>query len=369
MTRDPERDVFYAEALRDELGRGVRVYTTSDDIYEARQTRRHQSRIYGNQEDGWYAKVRIPEHRDRVARETMNDIASNVAPLYHLDPQENELMFEDEDAFTEDLETSDRVWTETEDIKLAYNQDDQVDIEETKLTEATAFGVAGGYVAAGAGAAALVVGGPIGPVAAPIAGGAAGYVAWVAETWVADAFDTNKTPTFLAASMVDRNRKEKYRGDVPDHAGFYEELNGQESSGVLGRLKNGATKVLPLTPQADETAEHHREVWDQVVHRQFEKVDRLQGVTAKTRTESYEEAVEFVGTALGKEAEPFEAPSLYTNTDAFQAMFSTLEGTDRERLVANVFERDDVATGVTGWLDDEHEELVKQVGQERSMGV
>lgn len=367
MTRDPERDVFYAEAVRDDLGRGVRVYTSADTVYEARQTRRHQTRIYGNGEEGWCAKVRIPEHRDRSAWETMNDIVSN------LDARVEEDIYEafglpDREPFVDDLESTDRVWSETEDIKLAYNQDDQVEIEETKLTEATAFGVGGGYVAAGAGAAALLLGGPVGPLAAPVAGGAAGYLAWVADTWVASTFDTNKTPTFIAASAVDRNRKESYRGDVPDTPDFYEDLNGETSEGFGARLKRAASS-LPLAPQPGNRTEKQREVWDQVVHRQFEEIDRLQGVTAKTRTDTYEEAYRFVETALGKDTEPFETPSLYTNPNAFQAMFAALEAEDRERLVANVLEREEVALGVTDWLDNEHQELVKQVGQERSMGV
>lgn len=387
MTHDIE--VYATDRFDDALGAGLRIYTSGDAVYEARQNDDASVRIYP-EGSGWHAKVQYDSDGLEDAYDQFSALAEDIEDAYgvslDITPK----------AFMEAMEAADSVEQQDGRYSLTFREEpdiralvDQPISGRSRLKGAAASmaSMTGGSGAVGAalGAAIGIPGGPpamtagaaIGAMGAGFVGGIVGFSEALASgTASHDRFMWRSGfPTHRFIRFFEKRRRKKYVDDdrlaEKAHFDMVNRLNALDREMELA-------DSLDLSRHEDYTDLEESgidEVHDILMRTQFHAFEDTGGITASYEADTYTEAAAFAATLLDADT-PEARPSIYTNPDVFKELFrhcvytedgeTKLFGTGRE-LVRNVFDRDDTDGVIADWLEETYPAHVQEIGQEHAL--
>lgn len=366
--REPDTEAFYAEAIDDALGDGIRIYDASDTVHELRETP-VATRIYED-EGRWQVKARLPTAGEKEAYQTLRDAAHRVGDAYDWDVTVPAYDFRDGD-HTVTLDPAPL------DGELAYNEEDGTDID-IPLPESRwhwAAGTAGSFLTYDGGGAGLgaILGGVVGtaagtPMLGAMAGsgvgGGIGTLLWGAETtftWLDDESYGRNTAWWKekVRNSHGRRKREAFEQAEPLHDGrVLSRINDRNSlEAEIDHIED-----YDMAERYEELdADDQTELFEQTMRYHFDQFHRRHGVTLDASVDTYTEARRLAA-AVTDTADPgAENPSIYQDRDAFRTLFEALPGRDRDVLVENALEQG-ATDAVRRFLDREHQDRVQQVG-------
>lgn len=382
---DPELELYSVVKAEDELGTGIDIYTSGDDIYQIRFGDDAITSLY--REDGaWAATVRHPVDGNEDGYDRFHALAERFDDAYDT-AMERSVM-----AFHNELTERNAVVVEGGDTTLSYRPDSAVDFPEAPtpysrtqralkkagkaVSGAGNLGVAGGLVgglAGGLGGALL--GDPA--LGAMIGSGALGGTGGALGGWAGHGMGSHAVAEGTTDTLTPR--------------GAYNRLTGAEEEPAQNRVvgllfdrlneRNRLEVHLEEVPQYDEALidrydalqKEELDRWqDTVLDLLFHDADRLAGVTAHYEAGSYTDIRDFVDTAFDEPVTPRAEPSLYADTEAFQQVMAEMtheDGVfrDAHTIVDNLWTHPDAAEETTAWLEEEYPDLVQSVGRERTL--
>lgn len=385
----PDMELYATEELDDGLGHGLRITRSDDAVYEARTAEDAVSRIY--EEDGtWHAKVLLPltdseEAYDRM-QAMMDDINDAYGTALHTNPK----------AFGDAINRDGRIKASDGATRVCYvDEEDTQPIEEIAETPSdasilkgwlagTTASIGGGAgVGALAGGAIGMLGGPPGAVGGAVTGAHVGAgIGGVLSAW--EGVDTvTEGPGYPIASPVtgrtiryfERRAQTRYQPDAiaaaEDYFDRFNALHSLERE-LAERNRFDEARHARLEKLRDADIEN---IHDTVMEEHFHQFDEGEGLTATHETDTYLDAVRFVG-HVANHVPPTDESSLYTSPDTFQQIFShctyqedgeTHYLDDAKILVHNVYDNTDTADAIVDWLEAEHPDLVQDVGRQHAM--
>lgn len=372
---DEPTELYYREAIQDELGDGLRLLTTHDDVYEAREQDGVETRMY-TADDQWNAKIRQPTTDLEDAYDTFYTMLETFNELEQTD------MSVTPDEFLDRVKDRDSIKRLDTSAAVRYDEEDN-DIGEVELSSGETFiqvvGGIGGYAATGGAIGALA--GPPGMASGTLLGVMGGMGMAIVDVMAMSRHDPNKyreaadksnTPISLSYKTL-RSSKNKFRRwkharqqekqrqqfEQPD---LLEDVN--ELRCIEGRMKQ--LNTVEAHGVRDELQEKDPDqMLDAALSVAFHNFEKQAGVTATGTFDTYEDAAAFLATVTDTE-QPGEQPSIYTNEDAFTDLFGLMNEYELERdqevLAQKAHEQGDGA--VLEYLETEHPDLFNETGME-----
>lgn len=379
---EPDAEVYAARYVEDGMGDGFRVYTSHDDVYEARQVDGAEVRVYP-EDTGWWMKVRCPVEEDDaydLIQETFDAIAEETGTRPSLTIGE----------FHEGVERG-HVSREADGYTVHYRGEHDYDLDIPTSRIATVAGstagvgawTVGGGAAVGAGlgalgaAVGLLAGGPPGAIGfgsfmAAVGGGAGGLAGGVTGVLdVKDGVVQRRSYDSLSRGLVERfnrpfrKRRERKRVSRGVENSLLDRVNDKRALDAYM-----ASEGVDYDP---ERAERHSELEDAGLEEALEEVWTIQftdfekgeGVSVTKRYDTYEEAVGAVERHVDADA-AVGRPSIYRDAEALDTVLDALPEEDVRVVVGNALEQDTSET-VDDLLDSEYDSLVAEVGPEWSL--
>lgn len=371
----PDTEVYAAQYLDDGLGEGFRVYTSRDQVYEARQVDGTEIRVYPDG-DGWWMKIRtLAEETEAFDR--LQDMADTIGDETGTRPKITVGEFSDG-------RKRGHVSREAEGFTVQYRNEHgyNLDIPTSRLAKAAGstvgfghwVGVTGGACGAlGAGVGGLLgaAAGPPGAVAgavfgAQVGGGAGGILGGLLGTVdVAGAMHNDESYTRSWTDRFDdrisQRREQKKIGQGVDIS-LLDQVNEKralDSYMASVDVEYDSAKDQRHTELEEAGVE---EAFDDLWTIQFAGFQAGKGVSVTKRYDTYEEAVNAVP-GFVDDAEPVERPSLYTDVDALATVLDALPEKDEDVVVRNAL-KGEPSDSVKQFLDDEYGSVVAAVGPE-----
>lgn len=367
-----DTDLYHAERIDDDLGEGFRMYTLEDTVHEARRgtmwvfdgdghpTGPLETRIYPDGDD-WMLKANTPVTEKKPAYRAFRGFANTAEEELEVELETTWLDYQTSYEDEEDFEVSSTAGSQQ--ITVAVRQDGSLDLPLVSYDANPA--TSGWVVGSLAGGTALVAQGlgvPVDPLS----------TLWLG--WAAGAGIGGATPKILQY-RTNKKRREQY-GEVEtlNEADMFDRINEKQRLEAILRRPGPAPDHF--TEQYNAMREDEfEEIFDAVTTAHFDSFEEQAGVTLTGRFDSYTDAYG-VAAALTGNDDSAERPSIYTDHDAFTALFDHLlyeeDGEkhllpDGERLIGNVLHRDKVNPAITRWLDEHHPDLVQDIGQKHSL--
>lgn len=368
--------MYHVTGVEDAAGEGKHIFTSHDDVYEARSGDSHELVLYP--EDGrWHGTARIATCDESEAYDLLNDLAGTLEDRYDgfnqdaLTPRN----------FHDGLEHQDRFSLSTGEVTLAYNQQPDVDLELPKgkirslilqnyaqhIGKDAAVGATGGGALGGAamGIVGLIVGGPPGAIAgasggATIGGGFVGGLGTLIGILDAAADHSRLKQGDIRDDSFLETRLEKAQADYATELSVVSSIDAHtpllEQVSERNRLDTFADEGDSYDPALMERYDElQTEVNDADIEGffdlHFHNVDRWQGVTLTATHDTYTETTDFLSFVAEEESWPDERPSIYRDADAFKAILEKLPDVDEERLVYTALDTE-TSTSVEQLLQD-----------------
>lgn len=377
MTEQPPTLLYYREPVQDELGDGLRILTSHDDVYEARAAEDIETRIYSDGEQ-WQAKVQNPvtdmeEAYDRVVA-SVNSINDLGDAGLAVDPE----------VFLEGVDRYDTFGLEGNGFTVKYRETGE-GLEATGLSDgaqiAYFLGGWGSYAGAGA-TGGFAVGGPPGALVGGLGGAAAYYLEALFNADAGDldlekvAENKSRSPMMLPyrgiRSAKNRVRNWRHRRSQRKAQEQYQQpelLNDvNELHCILSRMQQNNT--IQGHEQRDRLKDKDPdETLEAALNIAFHRFEEQPGVTATGTFELYDDAAAFMATLTDTDT-PTTRPSIYTRPDAFKTIFERCveyDLTDDQQILTQNAHKNGSAN-VLSYLEDEHPDLFHNGGIDFAAG-
>lgn len=366
-TPDFAIDLYHAEAIDDDMGEGLRLYTLEDTVYEARRGQMWvfdgdghldgtlNTRIYQDGSD-WMLKAQTPVTEKKPAYHALRGFANTVEEELGVELEttwlDYQTTYEDGKSFQVVARDASVTFRHTGDITVP------------KVSHGIIPGITQGVGAAIGGGAAAVAN--LFGVPADIFGGYLLGMGLGAGAGVVGP----KARQFHA----NRKRRKTYGTvDGMEELDLFDRVNEQH------RLEQVLDRPGPAPDHFTEEYNALREdefedIFDIITTAHFEEFHKQAGVTLTGTFDTYSDAYGLASALSGVDPE-VERPSIYTEPDVFQHLFSYLTYTeggedrllgDGETLVREVMQRD-ADPAITEWLDEEYGDLVRDVARQHSL--
>lgn len=364
----PDTDDRYIvpASIDDGLGTGVRLHTSEDEVYEAREVDGAAVRVYGQNED-WGVLLNIPRTGMREGYDTFDTVAERLENAYDED------LITPSATFLDSVKAKGGISVDSGPITLQYRSEDGADADEDELELPGPEEAVPGYAVVGAGtgaAAGATTFGSAGPEAA-LLGAALGGVGGAFGGALSAFNEPALHPYSPIGTLQKANRRlQAYRDRRRTDFGrlgeseLWQEFNEKRRLDAVQETARDMETTLRYDELRDDGVEEDVE---RLMDHHFQDIAKRPGVTVRFTGDRYTEAIELVANALDTEIPAVERPSIYMDAAVFRTLFKQVNETEQERLVDVAFEQDAFDQKVATYLENQHEDLVADVGQERSL--
>lgn len=362
--KQPPTQLYYIESISDGLGDGLRILTTYDEVYEARDGTEWETRIYRN-DDAWQITSRYPDTDVEKAYDRFIQVSEAINDRDGADLDMEPSVFLDQ------AKTDGFIQSQQDGYKLKYRtEQDEVNFDNPSILNPVG-GVAG-YVAAGTAAGSTL--GPEGLAIGGLTGALAGAADFTLSAGNATKLEKNaerpRTPIALGYRTMRtvkgkmqnwresrRIQKQMNQYRQPDLFNAVNELHCIESRMNQNRTVEGHERRDQLQEGTPDNT------LSTAMDMAFYRFDEHPGVTVTSTFDTYHDAADFLAAVTGSDA-PETQPSIYVDEDAFTALFERMDAyeltEDQNILVANAHEHgnDEILT----YLEETYPNLFHEHG-------
>lgn len=382
---DPDTNIFYLEAVQDDLGSGYRLFTNEDAVYELRATEEYESRVY-SAEGEWHGKVRFLIDDNTEAYAHLQDFSDMVERFYQDDIDLNNLEFHDH------VKSGIPYPVSTEDFSASYCQEHlftaplsdeaikkiaRYEGWETSKNAGFLGTVVGGGVGGLVGGLLGTVGGPVGvgvgaiegaSIGAGVGGGLLGVggvgsgilVSREAQKKVEGQINAEDIAGLSSdkAKKIVNSRNSQHEGFMVDilerQTPIFDTLNERNLLNTLAEESNEYTEEM-MERRDTLNRQFNTEDLEYVFDLHFHEFDQLTGVTVAGKHDSYEDAAQFVARVTDINTEPVQ-PSIFQNPEAIAFMSEHLVESKREQFLDDAWDAN-TTNAVDGALEQYFPEL------------